>query len=85
MCQEEGCFERERSGVCSCPMISAVAGVVGLVAGRGSAQIHSRCGGLARMIHDCFCCNRGFVAATSLDAVAWRPGRRVRRSVNMLF
>ena len=36
---------------------------------------------LTRIIHERFCCNRGFAAATSLDAVARRPGRRARRSV----
>ena len=36
---------------------------------------------LARIIHERFCCNRGFAATTSLDAVARRPGRRARRSV----
>jgi hypothetical protein len=35
----------------------------------------------ARMIHERFCCNRRFAATTSLDAVAWRPSRRARRSV----
>ena len=37
---------------------------------------------LARIIHERFCCNRGFAAATSLDTVARRPGRRARRSVD---
>ena len=32
------------------------------------------------MIHERFCCNLGFAAATSLDAVAQRPDRRARRS-----
>ena len=36
---------------------------------------------LARIIHERFCCNRGFAAATSLDAAGPRPGRRARRSV----
>ena len=36
---------------------------------------------LARIIHERFCSNRGFAAATSLDAVARRSGRRARRSV----
>jgi len=29
----------------------------------------SRPSRLPRIIHECFCCNRGFAAATSLDAV----------------
>jgi len=36
---------------------------------------------LTRIIHERFCCNRGFAAATNLDAAARRPGRRARRSV----
>ena len=36
---------------------------------------------LTRIIHERFCSNRGFAAATSLDAVARHPGRRARRSV----
>ena len=35
----------------------------------------------ARITHERFCCNRGFAATTSLDAVARRPGRRARHSV----
>ena len=35
----------------------------------------------ASNIHERFRCNRGFAAATSLDAVARRPGRRARHSV----
>ena len=33
------------------------------------------------MIHECFCCNRGFAAGTSLDAGARYSGRRARHSV----
>ena len=40
------------------------------------------CKDLARIIHERFCCNRGFAAATSLDRVARRPGRRARRLVD---
>ena len=44
---------------------------------------HFNCGfDIARIIHERFCCNRGFAAATSLDAVTWRPGRRARRLVD---
>jgi hypothetical protein len=53
--------------------------------GRGSfaAVERSRSDRLsARIIHERFWCNRGFAAATSLDAVARRPGRRGRRSVD---
>ena len=40
---------------------------------------------LASIIHECFCSNRGFATATSLDVVARRPGRLATRSVNILF
>jgi hypothetical protein len=36
---------------------------------------------LTRIIHERFCCNLGFAAATSLDAAALRTGRRARHSV----
>jgi hypothetical protein len=38
---------------------------------------------LARIIHEHFYCNRRFAAATSLDEVARRLGRRARRSVRL--
>jgi hypothetical protein len=43
---------------------------------------------LARIIHERFCCNRGFAAATSLDAVGTasrQAGSPLGRSVNILF
>jgi hypothetical protein len=46
-----------------------------------TADVQARGTGLARIIHERFCCHRGFAAATSLDAVARRPGRRARHSV----
>jgi len=33
------------------------------------------------IIHERFCCNRGFAATTSLAAIQKRPSRRARRSV----